>query len=208
MPRPRVHDPDAVLDAVEALLSEGGPGAVTVRAVSAAAGLSNGALYHSFGSRAGLMAHAWLRAGLRFLALQRSLLEAALSSAETNNAASAVAAVAGVPVVFEEIYPGSSKLLLTTSRAEVLSPEVPTEIANQLENLDAQLVDILIELAVAMWQRKDSAAVDVITTCVVDLPTAILLRRNRLGTQVASEHLNAAVQAVLSVGPPALEQRH
>ncbi len=44
-----------------------GPAAVTIRAISAAVGVSNGALYHTFGSRSGLMGRAWLRAGRRFL---------------------------------------------------------------------------------------------------------------------------------------------
>lgn len=52
MPRPRVHDPDRVLAAVESLAARSGPAAVTIRAVSEATGASNGAVYHGFGSRA------------------------------------------------------------------------------------------------------------------------------------------------------------
>ncbi|MGH3583440.1 MAG: TetR/AcrR family transcriptional regulator, partial [Mycobacterium sp.] len=77
MPRPRVHDPDAVLDAVEALAVEHGPAAVTVRAVAGAAGISNGALYHNFSSRSELLGRAWLRAGNRFLQVQDVLIEQA-----------------------------------------------------------------------------------------------------------------------------------
>ncbi|WP_165825133.1 TetR/AcrR family transcriptional regulator, partial [Mycolicibacter senuensis] len=56
MARPRVHDPGRVLDAVESLAARSGPTAVTIRAVSETTGASNGAVYHGFGSRAGLMA--------------------------------------------------------------------------------------------------------------------------------------------------------
>src|ERR1700737_1755135 len=59
MPRPRVYEPDRVLDAVESLAVASGPAAVTIRAISAAIGVSNGALYHTFGSRSGLMGRAW-----------------------------------------------------------------------------------------------------------------------------------------------------
>jgi hypothetical protein len=52
------------------------------------------------------------------------------------------------------------------------------------------------------WDRKDARAVDAITTCIVDLPTAILLRRDRLSSSTARAHLHAAVRAVLAVGPP------
>ncbi|MFZ1165505.1 MAG: TetR/AcrR family transcriptional regulator, partial [Mycobacterium sp.] len=40
MPRPRVYDPDRVLDAVETLAVASGPAAVTIRAISATVGLS------------------------------------------------------------------------------------------------------------------------------------------------------------------------
>ena len=60
----------------------------------------------------------------------------------------------------------------------------------------------MIRLAVNLWDRKDAGAVDTITTCIVDLPTAIVLRRDRLADPTAREHLRAAVRAVLDVGPP------
>ena len=62
MPRPRVHDRDAVLDATESLAVAAGPSGVTTRAVATAAGVSNGAIYHSFSSRGDLVAQTWLRA--------------------------------------------------------------------------------------------------------------------------------------------------
>jgi hypothetical protein len=43
----------------------------------------------------------------------------------------------------------------------------------------------------------------IVTTCIVDLPTAILLRRDRLSSPTARAHLRAAVRAVLAVGPAA-----
>ncbi len=79
MPRPRVYEPDRVLDAVESLAVASGPAAVTIRAISAAVGVSNGAFYHTFESRSGLMGRAWLRAGRRFLAVQNDLVDKALS---------------------------------------------------------------------------------------------------------------------------------
>src|SRR5260370_41102593 len=82
MPRPRVHDPGRVLDAAEALAVASGPAAVTIRAISAAVGVSNGAVYHTFGSRTGLLARAWLRAGRRFLAAQTASEDQAPSGVE------------------------------------------------------------------------------------------------------------------------------
>lgn len=203
MPRPRVYEPDRVLDAVESLAVASGPAAVTIRAVSAAVGLSNGALYHTFGSRSGLMGRAWLRAGRRFLTVQNALVDEAQSKA---GAEAAVLAAADAPVVFAEQYPDSSKLLLTVRREELLDTDLPDEIATELSDLDRLLVGLMIRLAVDLWDRKDSRAVDTITTCIVDLPTAILLRRDRLANATAREHLRASVRAVLDIGPPPLKK--
>jgi AcrR family transcriptional regulator len=206
MPRPRVHEPDQVLDAVESLAVASGPATVTIRAISAAVGVSNGALYHTFGSRSGLMGQAWLRAGRRFLTAQNTLVDQALAKAGQRAAVAAVLAAADAPAIFAEQYPDSSKLLLTVRRDELLDSDLPDEIRAELSDLDRLLVGLMIRLAVNLWDRKDARAVDTITTCIVDLPTAILMRRNRLGNTTAREHLRAAVRAVLDVGPPPLQK--
>jgi AcrR family transcriptional regulator len=207
MPRPRIYDPDTVLDAVESLAVKSGPTAVTIRAISAAVGVSNGALYHTFGSRAELMGRAWLRAGYRLLAVQNSLISQALSSARNDSGIDAVVAAADAPAVFNQQHPDSSKLFLAVSRTEILADDMQPETATELRDLDKLLVGTLIKLAVGVWDRKDAAAVDVITTCVVDLPTSILLRRDRISSPIAREHLHAAVRAVLAIGPPP-KRRH
>jgi AcrR family transcriptional regulator len=202
MPRPRVYDPDRVLDAAESLAVTSGPAAVTIRAISAATGVSNGAVYHTFGSRAALLARAWLRAGHRFLDAQTKLIDQALSAPGQQAGIQAAQAAAEGPAVFAEHFPESSALLWTVQRDELLESGVPDEIATELRDLDRLLVGLMIRLAVSLWDRKDAGAVDTITTCIVDLPTAILLRRNRLGSKTAREQLRAAVKAVLQIGPP------
>jgi AcrR family transcriptional regulator len=194
------------LDAVESLAVASGPAAVTIRAISAAVGVSNGALYHSFGSRSGLVGHAWLRAGRRFLTVQSSLVDTALSETSPPDPIAAVVAAADAPVVFAEQYPDSSKLLFTVHRDELLNSDVPDEIATELSDLDRMLVGLMIRLAVNLWDRKDARAVDAITTCIVDLPTAILLVRDRLDSAPAREHLRVAVRAILDIGPPPLRK--
>lgn len=196
MPRPRVHDPDAVLDAVEALAVEHGPAAVTVRAVAGAAGISNGALYHNFSSRSELLGRAWLRAGNRFLQVQDVLIE------QAPDAAAAVVAAAGAPGVLSDRYPTSCRLVLTVRREDILDAEMPDALARELHDLQARLIATMVRLADGLWHRRDRAAADTVTTCIVDLPTAILLARDRLDNPTARVHLSAAVRAVLDIGPP------
>ena len=109
MPRPRLYDPDTVLDAAEALAARSGRAAVSIRAIIAAVGVSNGAVYHTFTSRGGLMGRAWLRAGRRFLTMQAALVDEAFSESGEGAAADAVVAAADAPVAFAEQYPDSAK---------------------------------------------------------------------------------------------------
>lgn len=111
-------------------------------------------------------------------------------------------AAADAPAVVADRYPDSPLLLLTVRREQLLETDLPDEIAAELNDLDASLVSLMIRLALRMWERKDVGAVDTITTCIVDLPTAVLLRRNRLNSTIAREQLRAAVTAVLDIGPP------
>jgi AcrR family transcriptional regulator len=203
MPRPRLYDPEQVLDAAESLAVSAGPAAVTIRAISAATGVSNGAVYHTFGSRVGLLGRAWLRAGHRFLEVQTALVDQALATPGPRAGAEAVMAAADAPAAFTERYPNSCMLLFTVRRDELLELDLlPSEIASEIRTLEVTLVDLMIRLALSVWDRKDGRAVDTITMCIVDLPTAILLSRNRLHSSTAREHLRAAVKAVLEIGPP------
>ncbi|HOW95430.1 MAG TPA: TetR family transcriptional regulator [Mycolicibacterium fallax] len=207
MARPRVYDTDTVLDAVDALAAGDGAAAVSIRAISTATGVSNGALYHRFGSRGALLGHAWLRAGRRFLTLQNALVDEALADPGTDAAARAVLAAAEAPVTFAAAHPDSARLLLTVPRAQLLADGVPDDIAGQLRDLDGSLVALMRRLAEALWDRRDGAAIDAVTACIVDLPTALVLQRGRRSTPIALRQLRAAVEAVLRVGP-APPRRH
>jgi AcrR family transcriptional regulator len=192
MPRPPLYDRDAILDAAEQLAVDGGVSAVTIRAVSERAGISNGAIYHAFGSRGGLVGRAWVRAGRRFLTLQREAVDA------EGDPVRAVIAAADTPAVFSEHYPASARLILGIPRDELVG-DMPADVRAELRALDADLRDLLIRLSIAMWGRKDAASVGVIEDCVVGLPTGLLLRRPLPPSAEARRRLAAAVAAILSV---------
>jgi AcrR family transcriptional regulator len=201
MPRPRIHDRDTVLDAAESLAVQTGPASVTTRAVAAAAGMSNGAIYHSFRSRGDLVAQTWLRAARAFLDVQSDLVDSALADSSADPIAAVVAA-ADAPAVFFRLHPQSSRLLLRVDRDQLLGDELPQDVTTDLAALDRALIGLMMRLSVHLWKRKDAAAVDAITLCIVDLPTAILLSRNRIGSAWARDQLKSAVRAVLADGPP------
>ncbi|MBF6167999.1 helix-turn-helix transcriptional regulator [Streptomyces gardneri] len=201
MPRPRVHALDPLMDAAEQLAVDSGPAAVTVRALSEAASVSNGAIYHAFGSRAGLMGRVWLRAAQRFLTLQREAVDRALAAGSSREEViEAVVAAADTPAEFLVQQPVSGRFLLTVPREELLgSSELPDDIAEELRQLDQTLIELFVGLSRGVFDRADREAVGVIRECVVELPTALLLRGRRDPDPAVRQRLAAAVRAVLAV---------
>ncbi|MFD9548923.1 TetR/AcrR family transcriptional regulator [Nocardia salmonicida] len=200
MPRPRVHALDSLLDAAEQLAVNSGPAAVTVRALSEVTSVSNGVIYHAFGSRAGLMGRVWLRAAQRFLTLQREAVDRALIAGHSHeNAIEAVVAAADTPAEFLVRQPVSGRFLLTVPRRELLgSSEIPDDIAEELRRLDQTLAELFVNLSRGVFDRADREAVAVIRDCVVELPTALLLRGRRNPDPAVRQRLAAAVRAVLA----------
>ncbi len=204
MPRPRTHDLEHLLDTAERMAVDSGPAAVTVRALSAATSVSNGAIYHAFGSRAGLMGRVWSRAAHRFLDLQRAAVDHALAAGSgSEQAVEAVVAAADTPAEFLLRHPTSGRFLLTVSRRELLgSGEIGDDLAGEMRRLDQTLAELFTALADAVFDRTDREAVTVIRDCVVELPTALLLRGRRNPDSALRQRLAAAVRAVLAVPPP------
>ena len=202
MPRPLVHASGAVLDAAEGLLVERGRANLTVRALADRAGASNGSIYHSFGSLETVVGRAWLRRAQQFLVLQRAAVDEELTGGDGRRA---VQAAADSPARLADQDLRAAQLLVTLHRDDVLTDAVAPPVAEQLRALDAALADTLRLLARRVWNRRDAAAVDVVTTCVVRLPAALLFPAIRAGrvSPLPRAQLAAAVGAVLDCGLPA-----
>jgi AcrR family transcriptional regulator len=201
MPRPRVHAPDAVLDAAEELLVERGRAQLTIRLLAERSGASNGSIYHAFGSLETVVGAAWLRRARQFLALQATAVEQALAAGDGRRA---VQAAADAPARLADDDLRAAQLLVALQRDDVLTDAVAAPVADELRALDATLAATLRRLALAVWDRGDAAAVDVVTVCVVRLPAALLfgeIRTGRIRTHTRAQ-LAAAVGAVLDCGPP------
>ncbi|HEX2212760.1 MAG TPA: helix-turn-helix domain-containing protein [Mycobacterium sp.] len=194
-----------MLDVAIGMAVTSGVGAVTIRALSEATSVSNGALYHAFGSRAGLLGRAWLRAAEKFLALQRHTVDVALDGDRPVDEATAVEAIVSTalcPAAFLDQETTSAQFLLTVSRDDLLSSgEIPDDISEKLRKLDEALVAIFVRLSSSLWDRHDKRAVELIRDCIVELPTALLLRGGRHADAAARDRLAAAVRAVLAIPP-------
>lgn len=203
MARPRIHDLDALLDAAEILLAEGGSGALTIRALAERTGAPSGSLYHAFGSRNELLGRMWLRAANRFLDLQRAAVAERLGDgAGYDDAIAATIAAAAIPAVLAATAPATAKLLLEQRRETIIEKGLPEPLSTQLQALDAQLLALMRTLADALFGRRDRRAVETVAVCIVDLPTALLNpRRQRIIDPLAT--LEAAIRGILASAAPA-----
>ncbi|MBY6686197.1 TetR/AcrR family transcriptional regulator [Rhodococcus sp. BP-149] len=204
VPRPRLHDLDALMDAAESLAVDSGASAVTIRAMSERTSISNGAIYHAFGSRAGLLGRVWVRDARRMLTLQNDAVTTALEHRPgRDSAVRAVVAAADAPAAFLAESPVAARFLMTVSRRELLgTDDLPDEVAADLRTLDETLAALLVQLSRALWNRADRESVAVVKDCVVGLPTALLLRGTTSPDIAARERLAAAVRGILALPPP------
>jgi AcrR family transcriptional regulator len=198
MPRPRVHDVDAMLDAAEQLVGAGGPTALTLRSLAQATGAPVGTLTHAFGSRDALVTRVWTRAAQDFLNRQTARVETAATPVD------AVVAAALTPVTLLAERPAAAAVLLGYRREDLLGPDVPGALTAELRGVDDRFVALLVRLARALWDRGDADAVETVTVCVVDLPNGLLRRHLRTGgvPHGTARQLQAAVEGVLALGAP------
>ncbi|MBO0768148.1 MAG: TetR/AcrR family transcriptional regulator [Solirubrobacterales bacterium] len=201
MARPRLHTVDDLLDVAEELVTTADPAGLTLRALAAKSGASNGTIYHAFRSKEELLARLWLRATAR---LGDLMLEAVNSAGDGEDRGErAVVAVALAPARLVREHPASAQLFLGQRSDQLfngadLAPELLEEIADQHK----RFIGALAMLANAVWDRADGIAVEAIATCVVDIPGGLLRRRllEGRGVDTATEcRIKAAVAAVLAI---------
>lgn len=201
---PRLQEHDYVLDSTEDLVAQDGIEAVTIRALTKATGVSNGAIYRTFDSRGGLLGRVWIRAERRFLDQLTSLVEEAKAQ-PGSEPLDAVYAAAETSLLYPDLYPGSSACLMTVRREDVVSQPMPAAIAEHLRALERELAAVMAQLAEGLWGRSDQSAVNLIATCIIDLPKWIGPRGERYSLPIVRDYLRAAVRSVLEVGPPPVE---
>jgi AcrR family transcriptional regulator len=200
MGRPRQYNLDELLRDARALWTESGIAGVTMRALSSVSGASNGALYHAFGSRDGLLARVWAREAEHFLAFQRELVEREMN---VSDPVAALVAAALAPASYAVQNEESARLLLSADADELLTPELDAAGHAQVLSLQLDLGRLLLDLAGALWGRRDRAAVTIVRYCVVTLPGALLLRGDDVNDPLARHALERAVRGIASSPPPA-----
>ena len=134
MARPRLHSLDDLLDVAEQIVVSGDPGGLTLRGLATTAGVSNGTIYHAFGSKEELLARLWLRASARLA----DLTVDAVSATAAQDAASKVVAVATAPLRLAQRHPGSARLFFGQRSDQLFTAEIPGELVSALLDLRAE----------------------------------------------------------------------
>lgn len=196
MGRPRQHDLDSLLGHARRLWVERGLGGVTVRALTESSGASNGAIYHAFGSRDGLLARVWAREADEFLAFQRERVE------QEQDPTDALVAAALAPASYAVEHAEGARLLLAATGDDLTTPELDEEGRAELGRLQRDLGRLLTQLSEALWDRRDRAAVTAVRYCVVDLPGALLLKAGDVTDPLAVHVLERAVRGIAAEPPP------
>lgn len=196
MARPRKHSLDDLLDVAEQLVTTGDPAGITLRSLAAASGASNGTIYHAFRSKEELLARLWLRACDRLGDLMAEALDGTAGGDE------AVVALALTPVTLAERYPATAQLFFAQRRDQLFSGDLAPEVVDALDAQYQRMTDLLVTVALDLWDRKDGVAVEAVGACVVDIPGGLLRRQLSWGRGVSpatGDRIVAAVRAVLAL---------
>lgn len=181
MPRPVKHSVDVMLDAVRALVLEGGPAAASARAVCLATGASSGSVYHRFPRRDDLVAAAWLRAQDRFL-------DTYLTALQPPGVEGAVAVL-----TWCRDFPDDAGLLLHHALRDLLRGDVSPELAERADRNQRAVGTALRTLSAATGRHPRD-----VTLAVVDLPYTVARRALR-DTGVPSDDDVAALRRAVTL---------
>jgi len=197
--RPRQHDPADLLHHTRSLWAQHGTAGVTIRALAARAGVGNGVIYSAFGSRSNLLARAWCREARGFLAYQHRLVDEALHASGPGEA---VAEAALALATYARSNETGSRILLAAQARELMAWDLGPEERAEVEQLRSDVGGLVTRLAEELWGRTDARAVALVRICVVDLPGRLLLRDERLDSELAQHALREAVRGITAAEPP------
>ncbi|MCX6394900.1 MAG: helix-turn-helix domain containing protein [Propionibacteriales bacterium] len=199
MGRPQQLDVDDLLDHARALWVADGMAAVTIRALSARSGVSNGSIYHHFDSRNHLLAEVWAKEAAAFRTYQREQIRLAR---ESGTPADAVVAAALVTGGYADVDASAVRVLLA-SRPDVLNDDaLPAPVKKQLREHRADAAALIGDLAEEVWGVRTPDALTLMRNCVVDIPARIFMAAGRPNDPLARYAIEHAVRGVLAAGPP------
>jgi AcrR family transcriptional regulator len=193
VPRPRIHQPDAVLDHARDIVLERGVRAATMEAIARTSGAPMGSLYHYFSSHDELLARLWVRA------VRRS--QAAFRAAAENEDPEQAALAAALSIYDFCVRERDDARLLTSMRREdLIHAELPADLTQELKNLNQPVRETLVDLSRRLYGDAQPEDLDRVLLATFDLPYGIarpFVLRGRTPPKQRRKLLEAAVLAVI-----------
>jgi AcrR family transcriptional regulator len=193
MPRPRIHQPDTVLDHARDIVLERGARAATMEAIARTSGAPMGSLYHYFSSHDELLARLWVRAVRRSQAAFRAAAEH-----EDPEQAALAAALSIYDFCVRER--DDARLLMSLRREDLIQAELPPDLMQELKDLNRPVGHTLEQLSHRLYGRAQPHDLDRVLLATFDLPYGIArpsIIRGRTPPNHRRKLLKAAVLAVI-----------
>jgi AcrR family transcriptional regulator len=162
MGRPAQISNDDLIAAATLVAARLGPAATSIAAVSKAAGVPTGSIYHRLPSRDALLAEIWLSAAERF---QGMVLEKAAAATTEDDAVEC----ALLTPRFARSDHASAVVLNSHRREEFLKPDAPGEYRNRAIKLGNELREG-ISMAAARLLPGDARAKEKIAVALIGIP--------------------------------------
>lgn len=162
MGRPAQIDEKGLIEAATLVAARLGPAATSIAAISKAAGIPTGSIYHRLPSRDALLAEIWLSAAARFQTLALETFEAARSLEEAAEAAL-------VTPRFARSDHAAAVVLNSHRREEFIRAEAPEEYRIRAAKLAAALRDGIAATA-ARLLPDDVKAKEKIAVALIGIP--------------------------------------
>lgn len=187
MGRPARIDQDTLIGTATVVAARLGPAATSIAAVSKAAGIPTGSIYHRLPSRDALLAEIWLSAAARFQALALEKFMAARSLDEAAEAAL-------VTPRFAREQHAAAVVLNSHRREEFIRADAPDEYRARAAKLAAELRDGIAAIA-ARLLPGDPKAKEKIAVALIGIPLGAV--RVFLPQAVPPKEIDAAIEAAV-----------
>jgi AcrR family transcriptional regulator len=187
MGRPSQISQDALIAAATLVAARQGPAATSIAAISKAAGVPTGSIYHRLPSRDALLAEIWLSAAERFQALALDKISSALTEDD------AVECALLTPR-FARSDHASAVVLNSHRREEFLRAEAPEEYRTRAIKLASELRESISQAAATLLPG-DPRAKEKIAVALIGIPLGAV--RIFLPQAVPPAELDATIEAAV-----------
>jgi AcrR family transcriptional regulator len=162
MARPALIDLERLVEAATLVAARAGPAGMSIAAVSRAAGVPTGSIYHRLPSRDALLAEVWLAAASRFQDIVVPKISAIAGDEDA-------VACALVTPRFARSHHAAAVVLNSHRREEFIKPGAPEEYRSRAARLAAEMREA-IALAAKRLQPGDPRSREKLAVALIGIP--------------------------------------